>query len=367
LPGSESIVAPAEFPKAPAVMVTCDTASIDRLGNLVGRVPKAAEVIWIDHHRSNDGLGTISVVDPAASSTCEMVARLIDKMGGSLSSDSATCLYAGLVTDTGRFQYEAVTPDTLRLAADLRTQPFDHARLVQALYDDNSVGYLRLLGIALQRLTYVEDADLVWTYLTREDLADADVQATDTDDLIDVIRTAREADVAAVFKQQMDGRFKVSTRSRGSTDLSAIAQTFGGGGHRLAAGAGARHQRPAGTERARAPVRQGLRGPPRHHRGRARTVTASGAVVAVVGNSMTSMSLNARSAIVFRSDSIACKSPNRGMSNGACAVVMAWRKARMDSIAAVTACVVSWSAWKLSATPIRSFVSRNASTWRASA
>ncbi len=236
LPGGDDMVPPSAFPKAPDLMVTCDSASLDRLGSLVGRVQHAREVIWIDHHISNDGLGTIPVIDPSASSTCEMVARLIRAMGGELTPDSATCLYAGLVTDTGRFQYQAVTPDTLRLAADLRTQPFDHARLVQALYDDNSVGYLKLLGTALHRITLDPEADLAWTYLTREDLADAEVHPSETDDMIDIVRTARESDVAAVIKQQMDGRFKVSLRSRGSTDVSAVAQSFGGGGHRLAAG-----------------------------------------------------------------------------------------------------------------------------------
>jgi phosphoesterase RecJ-like protein len=89
LPGHETLVPPAQFPKAPEVMVTCDCASSDRLGNLVGRVQKAGEVIWIDHHVSNDGLGTIPLIDPAASSTCEMVFRLIQAMGGPLSPESA--------------------------------------------------------------------------------------------------------------------------------------------------------------------------------------------------------------------------------------------------------------------------------------
>lgn len=236
LPGHETLVPPAQFPKAPEIMVTCDCASRDRLGNLVGRVSKAGEVIWLDHHVSNDGAGTIRVIDPQASSTCEMVFRLIEAMGGDLTPETAACLYAGLVTDTGRFQYEAVKPETLRVAAELRSFPFDHARLVQGLYEDNSLAYLRLTGMALQRLEYDEESDLVWTYLTRADLSNAGIGPTETDDLIDVIRTARESDVAAVLKQQQDGRFKVSTRSRGGHDLAKVASAFGGGGHRLAAG-----------------------------------------------------------------------------------------------------------------------------------
>jgi bifunctional oligoribonuclease and PAP phosphatase NrnA len=236
LPGAEALVPPKRFPKAPAVMVTCDCASFDRLGVLGVAASKANELIWIDHHRSSDGAGSVRVVDPDASSTCEMVFRLIDRMGGELSDDTAVCLYAGLVTDTGRFQYEATTPSTLRIAAQLREHTFDHTRLVQALYEDDRVAYLRLMGTALDRLSHVPDADLVWTYLTQQDLREAGVHPAETDDVIDVIRTARDVDVAAVVKQQRDGRFKVSVRSRGGHDLSIIAAGFGGGGHRLAAG-----------------------------------------------------------------------------------------------------------------------------------
>jgi len=236
LPGAEALVPPSSFPKAPAVFVTCDTASLDRLGALVGRASKAAEVIWIDHHRSNDDLGTIPVVDPDASSTSELIVRLIDEMGGEMPDSAAKCLYAGLVTDTGRFQYEAVTPTAIRLGARLREHPFDHAKLAQALYEDNAYSYLKLLGSILQRLNFVEEVALVWTSLTQADLEQAGVGASETDDLIDIIRTTREANVSAVIKQQVDGRFKVSARSRGSHDLSKLAAAFGGGGHRLAAG-----------------------------------------------------------------------------------------------------------------------------------
>jgi phosphoesterase RecJ-like protein len=222
-------------------MVTCDVASMDRLGILQPAAARAETLIWIDHHVSNEGLGTIPLIDPHASSTCELVWRLVRALDGSIPVETATCLYAGLVTDTGRFQYEAVTADTLRLGAELREFPFDHARLVQALYEDNGLAYLRLLGIALERIALEPDADLVWTYLTQADLARAGVDPGETDDLIDVVRTAREADVTAVVKQQADGRFKVSLRSRGGHDVASAAAGFGGGGHRLAAGYTSQH------------------------------------------------------------------------------------------------------------------------------
>jgi phosphoesterase RecJ-like protein len=236
LPGSGDLVEAADVPAAPDVMVTCDCASADRLGRLQANADRARELIWIDHHRSNDGLGTVALIDPEASSTCEMVYRLIAAMGGEPNDDTALCLYAGLVTDTGKFQYRATTPATLRVAAALRERDFDHAGLVQALYEDNRREYLELVGVGLRRLTHVPEADLVWTYLTQADLEAAGVHPAETDDLIDVIRTARDVDVAAVLKQTKDGRVKVSARSRGGHDRAAVAAGFGGGGHRHAAG-----------------------------------------------------------------------------------------------------------------------------------
>lgn len=236
LPGREHLVAPGKLPKAPPVLVTLDAADVGRLDGLSHLVERAATVVCIDHHRTNPGFGTVNLVDPDASATAELVFRLIERMGGSLSPDAAACLYAGLVTDTGRFQFEATTPEVLRIAARLREHRFDHARLVQALYDDNRLAYLRLLGRILGRAELVPEAALVWAAVTRDELREAGVAIEETDDLIDVVRTAREAEVAAVIKEQREGGFKVSMRSRGDTDVAAVAESFGGGGHRLAAG-----------------------------------------------------------------------------------------------------------------------------------
>jgi phosphoesterase RecJ-like protein len=230
------IVPVARFPKAPSVMVALDTASADRLATLMPNAERADTLIVLDHHASNPGFGDVCVVDAAASSTAEVAYRLMRLIGGPVSDTVAALIYAGLVTDTGRFQYQAVTPETLRLAAELRAFDFDHARLARALYEDSSLASLRLTGRALERIELRTDADLIWTHLTQADLVATGSNLADTDDLIDVVRMAREADVACVIKEQRDGKLKVSLRSRGQTDVGAVALGFGGGGHRLAAG-----------------------------------------------------------------------------------------------------------------------------------
>lgn len=236
LDGARFLVEPSEFPDAPDVMVALDTAAPERLGMLAANAARAGELIVVDHHRSNPGFGSVLILDPAAASTAEMVFRLIERLGGELSDRAAACLYAGVVTDTGRFQYEATTPETLRIAASLRERQFDHVRMAQVLFEEHPLGYLRVLARALGRFVHRPDADLVYTYVMQADLDEAGVGPGDTDDLIDALRTAREADVACVIRQQRDGRFKVSLRSKGGTDVGSVAATSGGGGHRLAAG-----------------------------------------------------------------------------------------------------------------------------------
>jgi phosphoesterase RecJ-like protein len=236
LPGRELLVSPGKLPKDPTLVVALDAADLARLDGLDHLIERAGTSVCIDHHRTNPGFASINLIDPEAAATAELVYRLIVRMGGDLGPDVAACLYAGLVTDTGRFQFEAASPQVLRIAADLRERSFDHTRLSQALYDDNSLAYLRLLGTVLDRAAHIPEADLVWTWVTRADLRSAGVTIQETDDLIDLLRTARESDVAAVVKEQRDGGFKVSLRSRGDTDVAAVSERFGGGGHRLAAG-----------------------------------------------------------------------------------------------------------------------------------
>ena len=236
LPGLEHLVPPGGVPARPKVLVTLDAADVRRLDGLAHLVERSETVVCIDHHRTNPGFGTINLIDEHAAATAEVVYRLIERMGGGLDADVAACLYAGLVSDTGRFQYGSASPEVLRIAATLREHPFDHVRLALALYADSSVPYLRLLGAMLGRVRHVPEANLVWIHVSRADLDNAGVPIQETDDLIDILRTAREADVAAVLKEQHDGRFKVSLRSRGDTDVAAVAEAFGGGGHRLAAG-----------------------------------------------------------------------------------------------------------------------------------
>ncbi len=238
LPGQDLLVPPAEAPDAPEVFVTFDTGSADRLGDLAPRVGTAGSVLVIDHHPSNTGYGTQHLVETGAAATAVIVARLLDTMGAEIDHDIAACLYTGLSTDTGSFRYAATTPEVHLLAARLLATGIRHDLIARELYDSHPFGWLPLVAAVLSRSALEPAAagglGLVWTYATLADLGELGMDQVEG--VIDVVRTAREAEVAAVCKELPDGFWAVSMRSKGRVDVGQVCVDLGGGGHRFASG-----------------------------------------------------------------------------------------------------------------------------------
>ena len=236
LPKLDLLSPPAAFPAAPDLMITFDAGSFERLGSLEPNARASKSLLVVDHHISNDRFGSINLVDPDAAASAVIVYELLTRMGVTIDADVATCLYTGIVTDTGRFQYRNTTPQVHRITADLLAAGAPHVEITQTIYNTHPVGYLRLAAIALDKLQVRDDASLVWTWVSTEDLARAQVGLEDIEALIDLVRTADVADVAVVLKQEPGGQYRVSMRSKGASDVGAVATLFGGGGHALAAG-----------------------------------------------------------------------------------------------------------------------------------
>lgn len=240
LPGLELLVPPDRVPAAPEVMVTLDTGSVDRLGDLAGRAASAGQVLVIDHHASNTGYGTINLVDPNTAATTVLVAELAGRLGVELDADIAACLYTGLVTDTGSFRYAGTTPAVHALAGELLSTGIRHDLIARELFDTHPFGWVSMLGDVLSRTRLESDAvsglGLVWTYTAVEDLTGHGIGFEQAESVIDLIRTAREAEIAAVCKELENGRYSVSLRSKGRVDVGAVCVALGGGGHRFAAG-----------------------------------------------------------------------------------------------------------------------------------
>jgi phosphoesterase RecJ-like protein len=236
LPGLELLVPPAQFPPEPDVMVTFDSGALHRLGDLELAAKSATELVVLDHHVSNERYGSINVIVPDAAATAVVVRSLVTELGLPLTRDAAVCLYAALVCDTGRFQYDTTTPAVFELAAELVSFGVPVARLSRTLFEEHSFAYLKLLAAALERAVLVPELSFVWTAVTQDDLTEYGVTFEEIEGLIDVVRRTSEAEVAVVLKEGVDGVTRVSMRSLGAVDVCRIAQSRGGGGHRFAAG-----------------------------------------------------------------------------------------------------------------------------------
>lgn len=234
LPGLDLLVSADEAPGSD-VFLALDCGAIGRLGSLETHVRDTERTINIDHHPGNDFFATENVVVTEASSTAELVAELLAVLEVELDRDIAVALYTGVYTDTGSFQYANTSKSALRLAADLLDHGVSPAEIAQEVHQTAPFAFLRVAARVLGRARLHKEERFVHSRLLRSDLRDSGVQVEETDKLIDLLRSTRDADVAAMFKEQGDGSFRVSLRSKG-VSVGAIARSQGGGGHDLAAG-----------------------------------------------------------------------------------------------------------------------------------
>jgi bifunctional oligoribonuclease and PAP phosphatase NrnA len=238
LPGIGELRVPSSLPAPEDVdlLVTLDAASPDRLGTVARYLDAGVPTIVVDHHASSTPFGTLRLVAPRAAATVLIVDELLRRLGVPLTVEIATCLYVGLVTDTGRFGHASTDRAAMELGGRLLDAGVAHDELTRRLFGTRSLGELRLLGRALDRLAFVPDVGLAHTHLTPEELAEAGASIEATEALIDVVRTADVAEVALVCKPAADGAWRVSLRSQGGVDVGRVAEHHGGGGHAYAAG-----------------------------------------------------------------------------------------------------------------------------------
>ncbi|NKQ57265.1 bifunctional oligoribonuclease/PAP phosphatase NrnA [Amycolatopsis sp. K13G38] len=232
-----NLVVPADqVPERAGLVICLDTPAPARLGALAARLDGADAVLVIDHHASNTRYGTHNLVDDTAEATAVLVLRVLDELGAPLDEPIARCLYAGLVTDTSGFR--RARPSTHQAAARLLEAGVDPDKLAREVMDDRPFAWLpmlaQVLGTARLEPDEAQGFGLVHAVVTLE--AAADVRLEEVEGVVDVIRTTREAEVAAVLKQQGPREWTVSLRAVGKIDVSVAARSLGGGGHRLAAG-----------------------------------------------------------------------------------------------------------------------------------
>ena len=247
LPGFDTLEeSPAEFD----CVLTFDCATVHRFGDRRGMLECGVPVVNIDHHVSNDGYGSINLIEAEASATGQVVYRLLQRLGMPITPQVANNLYAALFTDTGGFRHENTTEAALRLGAELVHLGADPAFIALKSYKSRPVPMLKLEGLAVAALQTDCDGRLVWSQVSQEMLEKSGATMVESEGVIDQLQSIDTMKIAVLFKQTSDELTKISVRTRDEIDATDLCTPFGGGGHHRAAGA----ELPMRLEKAQATV-----------------------------------------------------------------------------------------------------------------
>ena len=219
-------------------LIVLDTSAWAQLGAM-GEVIRSTRLrkLVIDHHVSGDDLGAELFKDTHAEATGRLVVEAADALKVDLTPEIAQWALAALATDTGWFRFSSTTAETLRLAGRLVAAGADPARLYKNLYEEETLGRLKLTGHTLAKATIELDGRLIYTWIEQSDFDVVGALPSDSEDMINMLLSVRGTEAALIFVEQPSGGFKISFRSRCDLDCSELASRFGGGGHRKAAGA----------------------------------------------------------------------------------------------------------------------------------
>jgi phosphoesterase RecJ-like protein len=220
------------------VLIVVDTMAWAQLGAMadVIRATRLKKVA-IDHHVSGDDLGGEALQDSQAEATGRLVIEAADALGVRLTPEIAVPAFVALTTDTGWFRFSSTTPQTFALASRLTAAGALPDAVFKSLYENNSLARLHLQGVALSRSQTELDGRLIVSWLTQADFAACRALPSDSEDLINTTLSVGSTQAALFLVEQPDGRVKASFRSRCDVNCAQVAEQFGGGGHRKAAGA----------------------------------------------------------------------------------------------------------------------------------
>jgi len=234
LPGWHLFVTPSEIPDVELIIVV-DCSNIERFEGLKSRLGGKTKIINIDHHPYNTLFGYVNIINLRSSAVAEIIYLYAGKLGLVLDEEAALCLYVGILTDTGRFQFSNTSDTTLRVASEMVGMGIDPNLVFQNVYQSESLQYLRLCGHVLSNAVFNEDLGLVYGYVTQDEMKSWGVTMDEMQDLVDYLRTLKGHRVAALFKELGSGEIRVSLRSRAEIDVGNVARLLGGGGHYAAA------------------------------------------------------------------------------------------------------------------------------------
>ena len=235
LPGAGTVVF-AEDGSKYDVAVVVDCGSPERTGRVGEELRKCPLLVNIDHHRTNGDPGELALVDPEAAATGLLVHRVLSAMGYEIGLDVATNIYVAVLTDTGSFHYGSSSPEAFEVAGEMVRRGVDPWAVAEQVYETQSAGRLRLLGRVLDSLDVSAEGRVACITTMREDLREFAAGKDALEGFINYPRSIVGVEVAVSLREEEGGVFRVSFRSKGRVDVSAVAARFCGGGHRNAAG-----------------------------------------------------------------------------------------------------------------------------------
>ncbi len=238
LPCSDLVVTPPAEKKDFDVAIALDTAVYDRLGSCVQSIGSVKLWINIDHHISNPRYGDLTYIDPAAPATGQILYELIRSENLPLTYEMADHLFVAISTDTGSFQYPSTTARTYEIGAELVKAGVNVGDLSQKCYESHPRRRIELLRELLNQLKFSCDGIVASFSLSLAAVQKVGAQPEDNEGLIDHIRAIEGVLVAVFFEELPGGKVRISMRSKTPRhDVSKLCALFGGGGHKLAAGA----------------------------------------------------------------------------------------------------------------------------------
>jgi phosphoesterase RecJ-like protein len=226
-------------PEPPDLIVVLDTGTWSQLPGLqpLFEASSAPKVV-VDHHQTQDDLGALRIVDVNQAACGMLVFQAFGEFDVPIDEEAAEALFIAVATDTGWMHHPNAGPEVFHALAEFVARGAQPNRIYRALYETNSLPRLRLLGRVLDKAKLLRDGTLATVSVTQADIADVGAHPMDTEDFIVYLMSLDGVESAVLFIEQKDRRTtKVSFRSRGTIDCSKLAERFGGGGHKPAAGA----------------------------------------------------------------------------------------------------------------------------------
>lgn len=234
---SEDLVSAAQYADDPDLFISVDVPVLDRLADAADVVARSAHVATFDHHPSRSEFAEVSVRKTTAAACAVIIQEFLSFASISITPSIATDLMCGLVTDTGRFQYQNANPSAFCAAASLVGHGADPARIALEVYQSQRVEYLHLESIVMGRIRTVANGRVAYSFAFASDLAQCGVSSDECDGLVDVVRSVMGVEVCLFLKETATGGcVRGNLRSKGPFDVSGIASRFKGGGHAAAAG-----------------------------------------------------------------------------------------------------------------------------------